>query len=95
MAAWEPARAQEWLEVSVILIKKKVLLIIFNNGLINKFVITYQRLNSTEFFVDIVVQHEYVECIASSIEVLVLFKKLYLEHRKEEIENFIGKAVAF
>ncbi|XP_047155550.1 beta-amyrin synthase-like [Vigna umbellata] len=65
--AWEPARAQEWLEL----------------------------LNPTEFFADIVVEHEYVECTASSIEVLVLFKKLYPEHRKEEIENFIGKAVTF
>jgi len=83
------------MSINSILTKKKVLLIIFNNGLISKFVITYQLLNPTEFFADIVVEHEYVECTASSIEVLVLFKKLYPEHRKEEIESFIGKAAAF
>ncbi|KAK7331841.1 hypothetical protein VNO80_28582 [Phaseolus coccineus] len=54
-----------------------------------------ELLNPTEFFADIVVEHEYVECTASAIQVLVLFKKLYPEHRKEEIENFIAKAVPF
>ncbi|XP_061339764.1 beta-amyrin synthase-like [Gastrolobium bilobum] len=66
-SAWEPAGAQEWLEV----------------------------LNPTEFFEDLVVEHEYVECTASVIEALVLFKKLYPEHRKKEIENSIIKAVRF
>ncbi|CAL0335335.1 unnamed protein product [Lupinus luteus] len=67
LAAWEPAGAQEWLEL----------------------------LNPTEFFADIVVEHEYVECTGSSIGALVLFKKLYPGHRKKEIENFIGNAVRF
>ncbi|RDY09435.1 Beta-amyrin synthase, partial [Mucuna pruriens] len=65
--AWEPAGAQEWLEL----------------------------LNPTEFFADIVVEHEYLECTASTIQVLVLFKKLYPNHRKKEIENSIAKAVQF
>ncbi|KAI5392257.1 hypothetical protein KIW84_076878 [Lathyrus oleraceus] len=67
LAAWEPAGAQEWLEL----------------------------LNPTEFFADIVVEHEYVECTGSAIQALVLFKKLYPGHRKKEIENFIFNAVRF
>ncbi|KAK7389441.1 hypothetical protein VNO78_24480 [Psophocarpus tetragonolobus] len=67
LAAWEPAGAQEWLEL----------------------------LNPTEFFADIVVEHEYVECTGSAIQALVLFKKLYPWHRKKEIENFITNAVRF
>ncbi|XP_062171674.1 beta-amyrin synthase-like [Alnus glutinosa] len=67
LAAWEPARAQKWLEL----------------------------LNPTEFFSDIVVEHEYLECTASAIQALVLFKKLYPGHRKEEIEDCIKNAVQF
>ncbi|KAJ4725479.1 Terpene cyclase/mutase family member [Melia azedarach] len=67
LAAWEPAGAQEWLEL----------------------------LNPTEFFADIVVEHEYVECTASAINSLILFKKLYPNHRKKEIENFIANAVRY
>jgi beta-amyrin synthase len=52
-------------------------------------------LNPTEFFKDIVVEHEHLECTASAIQALVLFKKLYPEHRKEEIEDFIKNAVQF
>ncbi|KAL8208386.1 hypothetical protein R6Q57_007798 [Mikania cordata] len=49
-------------------------------------------LNPTEFFVDIVIEHEYVECTSSAMQALVLFKKLYPEHRSEEIENFLSCA---
>ncbi|KAA3478426.1 lupeol synthase-like isoform X2 [Gossypium australe] len=37
----------------------------------------------------------YVECTSSSIQALVLFKKLYPEHRKNEIEICIRKAAKF
>ncbi|KAI6689702.1 hypothetical protein NL676_026530 [Syzygium grande] len=67
LPAWEPAGAQEWLEL----------------------------LNPTEFFADIVVEHEYVECTSSAIHALVLFQKLYPGHRKKEIENFILNAVPY
>ncbi|KAJ7982156.1 Terpene cyclase/mutase family member [Quillaja saponaria] len=66
-SAWEPAGAQQWLEM----------------------------LNPTEFFEDIVIEHEYVECTGSAIEALVLFKKLYPGHRNKEIDNFITNAVRF
>ncbi|KAL4629205.1 hypothetical protein ACB092_05G291100 [Castanea dentata] len=52
-------------------------------------------LNPTEFFEGIVVEHEYVECTASSIQALLLFRKLHPEHRKKEIENSIQKAVQY
>nr|BBI55112.1 multifunctional oxidosqualene cyclase [Bauhinia forficata] len=52
-------------------------------------------LNPTEFFEGIVVEHEYVECTGSAIQALVLFKKLYPEHRRKEIDNFIANAVRY
>nr|AAS83468.1 beta-armyrin synthase [Bupleurum kaoi] len=67
LAAWEPAGAQEWLEL----------------------------LNPTEFFQDIVIEHEYVECTASAIQALVLFTKLYPAHRKKEINAFIVNAAKY
>ncbi|BBG98696.1 hypothetical protein Prudu_008174 [Prunus dulcis] len=51
-----------------------------------------EMLNPTEFFADIVVEHEYVECTSSAIQSLVLFKRLYPGHRKKEIDNFITNA---
>lgn len=37
----------------------------------------------------------YVECTASSIQALVLFKKLYPGHRTKEIDNFITNAATY
>ena len=37
----------------------------------------------------------YVECTSAAIQALTLFKKLYPEHRREEIENCIAKAAEF
>ncbi|GLT38206.1 hypothetical protein SLA2020_124700 [Shorea laevis] len=54
-----------------------------------------EMLNPTEFFADIVIEHEYIECTSSAISALILFKKLYPGHRKKEIENFITNAVRF
>ncbi|RVW23142.1 Beta-amyrin synthase [Vitis vinifera] len=54
-----------------------------------------ELLNPTEFFADIVIEHEYVECTASAIQALVLFKKLYPGHRKKEIDNFITYAAKY
>ncbi|XP_076936731.1 beta-amyrin synthase 1-like [Bidens hawaiensis] len=49
-------------------------------------------LNPTEFFVDIVIEHEYVECTSTAMQALVLFKKFYPMHRKQEIEKFLTSA---
>nr|WQY91010.1 OSC1 [Euphorbia humifusa] len=54
-----------------------------------------EMLNPTEFFADIVIEHEYVECTSSAIHALILFKKLYPGHRKKEIESFIANAVEY
>ncbi|GLT28253.1 hypothetical protein SLA2020_031990 [Shorea laevis] len=54
-----------------------------------------EMLNPTEIFEDIVIEHEYVECTSSAIQALILFKKFYPEHRKEEIEKFIANAVHY
>ncbi|KAH7849438.1 hypothetical protein Vadar_017875 [Vaccinium darrowii] len=52
-------------------------------------------LNPTEFFTDIIVEHEYAECTAAAIQAFVLFMKLYPKHRKMEIQAFIVAAVHF
>nr|XP_043627480.1 beta-amyrin synthase 1-like isoform X2 [Erigeron canadensis] len=52
-------------------------------------------LNPTEFFADIVIEHEYVECTSASMQALVLFKKLYPGHRRKEIENFLPNACRY
>lgn len=40
-------------------------------------------------------QHRYVECTSAAIQALASFKKLYPEHRTEEIQNCIARAVEF
>ncbi|OMO82732.1 Terpenoid cyclases/protein prenyltransferase alpha-alpha toroid [Corchorus olitorius] len=54
-----------------------------------------ELLNPVEYFDRSVTEHNYVECTSSTIKAMVLFKKLHPEHRKNEIENFINKAVNF
>lgn len=48
-------------------------------------------LNPTEFFDNVVVEHEYVECTASVVQALVLYKELHPGHRRKEIEESIKK----
>ncbi|KAJ4833618.1 hypothetical protein Tsubulata_050985 [Turnera subulata] len=52
-------------------------------------------LNPTEFLPDIVTESEYPECTSSVIQALVLFKKVYPDHRKEEIDSSIMKGVRY
>ncbi|KAF3627358.1 Beta-amyrin synthase [Capsicum annuum] len=54
-----------------------------------------ELLNPAEFLADIVIEHEYVECTGSSIQALVLFKKLCPGHRTKEIDDFIHNAVKY
>ncbi|KAG6730649.1 hypothetical protein I3842_01G091200 [Carya illinoinensis] len=54
-----------------------------------------ELLNPIEFFADIVIEHEYVECTSATIQALVSFKKLYPGHRKQEIDNCIKNATRF
>ncbi|KAK6284855.1 hypothetical protein POUND7_003807 [Theobroma cacao] len=55
----------------------------------------WEWLNPVEFLEDLVKEYEYVECTSSSIQALDLFQKLYPEHKKREIANFISKAAQF
>ncbi|CAN1343346.1 Beta-amyrin synthase [Linum perenne] len=57
--------------------------------------LSLQVLNPTEFFEDIVVNKEYVECTGSAISSIVEFKKLYPGHRGKEIDKFIKGAVRY
>ncbi|CAM8906474.1 unnamed protein product [Rhodiola kirilowii] len=52
-------------------------------------------LNPTDFFENVIVDHEYAECTTSALQALVLFKELYPGHRKTEIEVSITKALQF
>ena len=54
-----------------------------------------QLFNPIEFLEDIVVEHEYVECTASTIQALVLFKKLHPGHRMEEIDSSIRNGISY
>ncbi|KAL0012020.1 hypothetical protein SO802_007128 [Lithocarpus litseifolius] len=51
--------------------------------------------NPIENLEDIVVELEYVECTASTIQAFVLFKKLHPKHRKREIDSSIRNAVRY
>ena len=44
---------------------------------------------------DLVIEREYVECTSSVIQALIMFKKLYPDHRTREIDRTIEKAVQF
>ncbi|KAL6333190.1 hypothetical protein AAG906_028373 [Vitis piasezkii] len=45
-----------------------------------------EKLNPSELFANIVTEHEYVECTSSAIQTLLLFKKLYPNHRRKEAQ---------
>ncbi|XP_019057482.1 PREDICTED: camelliol C synthase-like [Tarenaya hassleriana] len=51
--------------------------------------------NPTEFFADTLIEYQYAECTSSAIQALVLFRKLYPDHRAKEINTFIEKAVEY
>lgn len=55
----------------------------------------FQLLNPTEFMANTMVEREFVECTSSVIQALDLFRKLYPDHRKKEINRSIEKAVQF
>ncbi|XP_021888152.1 cycloartenol synthase 2 [Carica papaya] len=52
-------------------------------------------INPAETFGDIVIDYPYVECTSAAIQALASFKQLHPEHRTEEIEDCIAKAVHF
>ncbi|XP_059636759.1 lupeol synthase-like isoform X3 [Cornus florida] len=54
-----------------------------------------EKFNPTEFFEDVLIEREYVECTASAIQGLALFKKLHPGHRTKEIESCISRAIQY
>ncbi|KAI4334881.1 hypothetical protein L6164_013586 [Bauhinia variegata] len=52
-------------------------------------------LNPIQFFEEIVIKHDYVECTGPTIQALVLFKKKFPRYRKNEIDNFIANAIQY
>ncbi|MED6224428.1 Lupeol synthase [Stylosanthes scabra] len=54
-----------------------------------------EKFNPTEFFEDCLTEKDYVECTSSAVQALVLFRKLYPNHRREEIDNCISKAIQY
>ncbi|KAJ4831638.1 hypothetical protein Tsubulata_024419 [Turnera subulata] len=54
-----------------------------------------EHLNPTEAFADVMVENEHVECTASAVEALALFKHLHPGYRTKEIEKCLAKATSF
>ncbi|KAL8139696.1 hypothetical protein V2J09_005717 [Rumex salicifolius] len=54
-----------------------------------------EKLNPTEVFEDCLIEKEHVECTSAVIQALSLFKKLYPEHRRQEIDLCIKKGLQY
>ncbi|KAL8153522.1 hypothetical protein V2J09_011282 [Rumex salicifolius] len=54
-----------------------------------------EKFNPTEFFEDVLIEREYVECTSSAIQGLSLFKKLNPAHRRQEIDTCITRALQY
>ncbi|MFQ6638950.1 hypothetical protein Gotur_014599 [Gossypium turneri] len=85
-ATYELTRSYQWLELSITR-KVPAYFIFFSRHF------SLTELHSDLMFMDW--QHRYVECTSAAIQALASFKKLYPEHRTEDIQNCIGRAVEF
>ncbi|KAK2994446.1 hypothetical protein RJ640_001262, partial [Escallonia rubra] len=54
-----------------------------------------EKFNPAENFEGVVIEREYVECTASALQALALFRKLHPWHRRMEIESCISKAIKY
>ncbi|XP_047330720.1 lupeol synthase-like [Impatiens glandulifera] len=54
-----------------------------------------EKFNPTEFFEDVLIEREYVECTSSAIQGLVLFAKLHPNHRTKEVNSCIDRAIKY
>nr|QEV81988.1 oxidosqualene cyclase [Scutellaria barbata] len=54
-----------------------------------------EKFNPTEFFEDVLIERDYVECTSSAIQSLALFKKLHPGYRHKEIEGCISRAIRY
>ncbi|KAH9716426.1 Camelliol C synthase [Citrus sinensis] len=58
-------------------------------------ILSMQSLNPIEFFDEVIIEHDKVECTASALKAMTLFKKLYPKHKAKDVENFIRNAAKF
>ncbi|XP_052300701.1 beta-amyrin synthase 1-like isoform X2 [Citrus sinensis] len=54
-----------------------------------------ELLNPIEFFEEVIIEHDKVECTASTLKAMNLFKELYPKHRAKDVKNFIRNASKF
>ncbi|KAL1318861.1 hypothetical protein AAHE18_15G235700 [Arachis hypogaea] len=54
-----------------------------------------EKFNPTEFFEETLIEREYVECTGSAMEALALFRKLYPNHRRKEVDHSIAQAIRY
>ncbi|KAK4493264.1 hypothetical protein RD792_017858 [Penstemon davidsonii] len=51
-----------------------------------------EKFNPTEFFEDVLIEQDHVECTSSAVQGLALFRKLHPQHRQQDIESCISRA---
>ncbi|RYR07249.1 hypothetical protein Ahy_B05g074567 isoform A [Arachis hypogaea] len=54
-----------------------------------------EKFNPTEIFESVIIERDYVECTASAMLGLVIFRELYPNHRRKEIDQSISKSIHF
>ncbi|XP_072065504.1 lupeol synthase [Arachis hypogaea] len=54
-----------------------------------------EKFNPTEIFEKCLIESEYVECTGSGMQALALFRKLYPNHRRREVDRSISKAIRY
>ncbi|MED6121759.1 Lupeol synthase [Stylosanthes scabra] len=54
-----------------------------------------EKFNPSEVFEGCLIEAEYIECTGSAMQALALFRKLYPNHRRREIDHSISKAIHY
>ncbi|MED6187217.1 Lupeol synthase, partial [Stylosanthes scabra] len=54
-----------------------------------------EKFNPTEIFEACLIESEHIDCTGSAMQALALFRKLYPNHRRREVDNSISKAIRF
>eukprot|EP00050_Salpingoeca_kvevrii_P016478 m.55791 g.55791 ORF g.55791 m.55791 type:complete len:728 (-) comp6961_c0_seq1:3499-5682(-) len=55
----------------------------------------FEWFNASEVFGEIMIDYDYVECSSSALQALCLFRELYPDHRRAEIDRAIDRATNF
>ncbi|MED6109927.1 Lupeol synthase [Stylosanthes scabra] len=54
-----------------------------------------EKFNPSEVFEGCLIEAEYIECTGSAMQALALFRKLYPNHRRREVDRSISKAIRY